>query len=221
VNGERLPKGGAHQVPCEGLDHEDTASGLLDHHQAFLTDRAVAPAVIAARGYSSTVKGDWLRDEGFSRADAASVPALVIPWWTVQGKQAHLSIRPDVAPTKAGKLAKYLFPKGAGNRIDIPPGQLGSVHNDLSVPLHVTESPIKADAIRSAGGLVVAINGVWGWRGRNRFGNSTALADLESLVLADREVRLVPDSDVTSNRDVASAVRRLEGGSGPGQVRRP
>jgi hypothetical protein len=182
---------------------------LLEHHRQLLIDRGLNELTIAARGYSSTVMPGWLRQVGFSIEDSKRTPGLVIPIRDVHGDPAFYQYRPDTPRERDGKAVKYAMPVKVRMVLDAP---LPTQHklDDVSVPLWVTEAPIKADAIVSAGGTAVATFGVWGFKGRRpRGGASTMLPDWEWIALQGRTVYLVPDSDVASNKHVRDAVTRL------------
>ena len=153
-----------------------TAS-LFDHHRKLLEDRAIAPAVIQARGYSSTTVPGWLREEGFSHAVSERVPGLVIPVRDVHGDLRFSQYRPDKPRMRDGKPAKYELPHRARLVLDVPPAVLTRLGSPAR-PLWITEGPLKADAAVSAGLDCIAMFGVWGWRGRNGRGGKTALAGL-------------------------------------------
>ena len=183
-------------------------ANLFDHHRKFLEDRAISAEVIAARGYSSTTLTDWLHDEGFSHQVSKLIPGLVIPVRDAHGEVRYHQYRPDKPRNLDGKPAKYELPRGTRLVIDVPPQVTGKLAGPAS-PLWITEGPLKADAGVSAGLVCAGIFGVFGWRGRNSRGGKTALPDWEFIALEGREVYLVPDSDVLTNRDVADAVTRL------------
>lgn len=184
-------------------------AGLFDHHRKLLRDRGISDDVIAARGYSSTVKGDWLRDAGFSRAVAALVPGLVIPVYDYTGDVRFFQYRPDHPRTNAkGKLCKYEVPQGTRLVVDVPPMVTGKLA-DPARPLFITESPLKADSAVSHGLVCVGTFGVWGFKGANSRGGKTLLADWEAIAVNGRYVYLAPDSDVADNEGVALASSRL------------
>lgn len=184
------------------------SAGLFDHHRKLLEDRAIAPAVIAARGYSSTTVPGWLREEGFSHAVSERVPGLVIPVRDVHGDLRFSQYRPDKPRMRDGKPAKYELPHRARLVLDVPPAVTARLASPAR-PLWITEGPLKADAAVSAGLDCIAMFGVWGWRGRNGRGGKTALACWEQIALAGRTVYLVPDSDTATNPKVADAIGRL------------
>lgn len=96
------------------------SAGLFDHHLKFLADRAVSPAVIEARGYSSTTLSGWLHDAGFSHAVSRLVPGLVIPVHDVHGEIRFHQYRPDKPRRVKEKLAKYEIPARTRPVIDVP-----------------------------------------------------------------------------------------------------
>lgn len=185
-----------------------SSAGLFDHHRKFLADRAVSPAVIEARGYSSTILSGWLHDAGFSRQVSGLVPGLVIPVRDVHGEIRFCQYRPDKPRRVKEKLAKYETPARTRPVIDVPPAVLTKLDSPAR-PLWITEGPVKADAAVSAGLICIGVTGVYGWRGTNSRGGRTALPDWEFIALDGREIYLAPDSDVRTNPDVIMAVFRL------------
>jgi hypothetical protein len=184
------------------------SAGLLDQHERFLADRAVALVVAAERGYSSTVLPGALREMGFSVAVSRLVPGLLIPLRDVQGNVRYHQYRPDKPRNRDGKPVKYETPAGTRLVLDVPPRVLARL-GDPVPPLFVTEGPVKADAAVSAGWACIGMTGVWGWRGTNHRGGKTVLPDWDYVALNGRTVYLVPDSDVATNPAVAAAVSRL------------
>jgi hypothetical protein len=77
--------------------------------------------------------------------------------------------------------------------------------------LWITEGQKKGDALASLGLCVIALLGVWNWRGKNELCGSTVLADWEHIALRGRDVRIVFDSDLRSNPHVQAALKRLTG----------
>ncbi len=182
---------------------------LLAHHLKMpLGESGISEEVIAERGYRSVTKVADLRRLGFADAQCR-VPLLWLPFWGVTGEQVGYAARPDEPRIIDGRVAKYEYPKGSRNRLDVPPrcrSQLG----DPSIALHVTEGIRKGDAIASAGGCVIDVGGVWNWLGTNELGGKTALADWDSVALKGRHVRLVFDSDSACKPAVAKALVRLK-----------
>jgi hypothetical protein len=182
---------------------------LLPQHEALIRKSAVSPAVAAARGYRSVTTKAELQRLGFSPRQA-QVPALLIPIYNVQGEVALHQARPDSPRLNLdGKPVKYETPRGAAMALDVPPSVAPRL-GDPSSPLVITEGVRKADAAASSGLACVALLGVFNFRGRNRHGGTTALADWESIALKGRKVYLAFDSDVMEKRPVYVALSRLK-----------
>ena len=183
---------------------------LAEHHYTMLhTDRAIADAVIQVRGYCTLDHPDEVRDLGFSKVQARTVPVLAIPLWDVHGQQTGWQIRPDTPRlTPTGKTLKYENPAGSHLRLDVHPSmqpQLG----DPSVPLWITEGIPKADALSSHGVCTLALNGVWGFKGTNDYGGKVILPDWQHVALNGRLVYVVFDSDLYLKPDVDAALKAL------------
>jgi hypothetical protein len=94
---------------------------------------------------------------------------MVIPLHNTQGESDTNSViyRPHTPVTGPdGKVRKYLFPTGAEMIIDVHPLSLPYL-DDVTIPIIITESALKADAILSAiepgTYCVVSVSGVWNW----------------------------------------------------------
>lgn len=202
-------------------------NALMSHHLKMLREEsAISNDVIAARGYFSITNSAKARKLGFSNAQVREIsetnPALIIPYHKPSGELATYCLRPDrprvIENKKKGKLPdgtypqrviKYDMPKGAGNVVDCHPSIVSKL-SDPSGPLYFTEGAKKADSLVSHGFPAVNLNGVWGWRGTNSQQGKTALADFDDIALNGREVILLFDSDIRSNDQVRSALRRLK-----------
>lgn len=181
--------------------------GLFDQHRAKLDSSAIAVDVGRERGYRSADTKAQLDRYGFSPAQR-NVPALIIPLHDVFGEPAGYQIRPDSPRVLNGRTMKYESRLGQKMVLDVPP----RVHPHLSDParpLVVTEGPLKADALVSAGLDAVALLGVWGWRGTNDEGGKVALAAWEQVALEGRQVYLAFDSDVMLKPQVHEAMSRF------------
>jgi putative DNA primase/helicase len=192
------------------IHDEGTATGLMAHHRQLLIDRGLTEQVIAARGYSSGFVSKWLHDVAkLSNTASKQVPGLVIPVHDARGEPAFYAYRPDHPREDAdGRPIKYETPTSQRNSkvskvLDVPLLCQATIQ-DETVPLWVTEGPIKADAIASHGGTAVGTFGVWGWKGAG-----VMRPDWDNIRLKGRTVYLAPDSDVASNRSVAQAITRL------------
>jgi AAA domain/Domain of unknown function (DUF3854) len=180
---------------------------LLLPHRKQLVDSAISETRAAQRGYWSAVEPDELATLGLHE-NQQRTPCLVIPIRDWTGNIVTHMIRPDNPRLNdKGKPVKYEYPRGMRNVIDVPPyarPYLGTTH-----PLGIAEGSKKADSGCSAGFPTVSINGVFGWRGKNQHGNSTALPDFEVVALKGRDIWLLFDSDGTTKREVEAALRRF------------
>ena len=195
------------------LDEGRGGMSLLPQHLHMLhTESGILDTVVAERGYAS-VDGkagtDTLRTLGFPRRYARLVPGLVVPVHTTDGQQPFAVYRPDhpdIGPD--GRARKYLLPKGVGIRIDCPPRSRPHLA-DPAMPLWITEGQKKGDALASHGAIVLALLGVWNFKGKNDFGGTTILADLDYIAWDTRMVHIVFDSDVMVKPAVSQALARL------------
>jgi hypothetical protein len=172
-----------------------------------LNASSIIPEVAQARGYWSAVQMDDLRALGFADYQC-HVPALVIPVWNVHGEIATYQTRPDTPRLRNTKPIKYETQSGSRMVLDVPPATCPYLSNP-AIPLWITEGIRKADSGASRGLAIIALLGVWNWRGTNAHGGKVALPDWECIALNGRRVYLAFDSDATSNPQVAKAVRRL------------
>lgn len=195
---------------------------LDPRHLDALHQSAIADSVIVARGYRTVTDPAELRGLGFAAAQCR-VPGLLLPMWTVDGKNGLCTFRPDNPRcfedktksrlpngTYPQKVIKYEFPKGAAMRIDCPPPCQPKLA-DPSISLWITEGQKKGDALASLGQCTIALLGVWNWRGKNELGGNTVLADWDGVTLKGRDVRLIFDSDAQTNPHVRQALDRLAG----------
>lgn len=177
------------------------------HRRSILSESAISPEVADSRGYwTATTKRD-LQDLGFGEKQR-SVPALVIPLWTVDGEIGTYQVRPDVPRILDGKSVKYETPAKTGMRLDVHPFARPRL-SDPSVPLIVTEGIKKGDSAVSRGLTAVALLGVWNTRGRNELGGVVELSDWDRIALNDRLVYVAFDSDVMAKAGVRKALDRL------------
>ena len=202
--------------------HGPAADGLNPNHLAMLIDGSgISPQVIAARGYRSINNIDDLHRHGFANLHRKNVPGFLIPVHTPDRSQPFAVYRPDnprvIEEKDKGKLPdgtypcktnKYEMPKGESMRLDCPPVCAENM-GDPSVTLWITEGPKKADALASRGLCAVALLGVWNWRGRNSVGGKALLADFHDIAIEGRDIRIVFDSDVTTNAQVDKARSEL------------
>lgn len=183
--------------------------GLAAQHTRMLAESKVTPEAAHARGYRTVTEKTRLESIGITKA-GRSVPGLLVPSRGANGEVWGYQYRPDTPRLRGGKPVKYETPVGQRNGIDIPPDCLEQI-GDPRVPLWVTEGVKKADAGACAGLCVVALPGVWSWRGRNSHGGKTAVPDWHDIALNDRRVVLAFDSDVVRKPAVRHALSELAG----------
>jgi len=199
--------------PSSRLVSQPEHSLSPEHRRVLEDESAIAPEVIAERGYRTIVSPADLLDLGFATSQRR-VPGLLLPLHPTNGGEPPLCVfRPDRPRELRGKdgsvrILKYEVPKGASTRLDCPPS-CQALLADPSVPLWITEGQKKADALASLGLCAIALLGVWSWRGRNAFGGTTFLADWDHVALNGRDVRVVFDSDVMTKRQVHQALDRM------------
>ncbi len=184
---------------------------LLPQHAALIQDSAIDAAVAQERGYFSATTIQDLKRYGFAERQCR-VPALGVPLWGVDCAVGIYQCRPDAPRTdpKTGKAIKYETPVGAALCLDVHP-RAHRFLGDPSTPLWITEGVRKGDSAISNGiDCIIALPGVWGWRGKNEDGGLTALPDWEVVALNDRETSIAFDSDVMTKPPVRAALARLK-----------
>lgn len=183
---------------------------LAQQDMNVLSSRAIAPEVAAARGYR-TVSGRESTSYGFRNSHARD--GLLLPSYNTQGEVECWQMRPhEPLLDEDGKLRKYVWPIGTRMQIDVPPASQPYLR-DVSVPLIITESILKADAIQSAivpGAFCgLGISGVYGWRSDGMplsdFGDIPWRKKERDRITFRRLVYVAFDSDTTTNPNVARA----------------
>jgi len=182
---------------------------LLTDHFLHLNDGSgLSIEVIKERGYRSLLGKSELEKLGFTPAQQRA-PGILIPLWSVDGKEVGFQFRPDHPRTSnRGKPIKYESPAGSSNRLDCPPRCQKMIGNPR-VPLWVTEGSKKADALASKGACAISVTGVWGFKGKNQFGGITFLTDWDYVALKNRTVYLAFDSDIVTKEPVRKALEHI------------
>ena len=194
----------ANGLGIHGIARPNRAQGdpaLLPQHQEQLEHAsAIAPDVLAERGYRSVTASDPGL-AGF--ADYQRAAGILIPLGTPDGSNGRYQLRRDrervTTDPETGKqrAAKYEQATGQPHRLDVHPRNLAALA-DPSVPLWVTEGVKKGDALTSAGRCTIALGGVWCWR-------KECLPDWDRVALRGRTVLIAFDSDAETNPNVAKA----------------
>jgi hypothetical protein len=191
---------------------------LTPAHRTMLeTDSAIAPDVIAERGWlslSGPTGTKALLRHRFADYQAALMPGLLVPVHTTDGQVLPIIWRPDTAWTSTDakgtvKTRKYVQAEGSDVRLDCPPRCRPQLL-DADIPLWVTEGYRKGDCLASQDLCVIDLPGVWGFRVPKRLDpKQPPLPDWKYVQLGGRLVTVVFDSDVRTNPDVARARDQL------------
>jgi hypothetical protein len=188
---------------------------LTPEHAAYLRDKAAITASVAKdKGLRSITEVDQLPDWA-SWAGTDAVPCIVFPWVDTHGNVTE-QLRPDAEFERLGESYKYLFPKGAGAVLN------ALRHNPEAKKVLIVEGTKQGLAVASWAPDDVAVYGVGGCR--NWFSEGIPDADLE--VCDGKEVFILLDADVATNRDVYDAAVKLgtaakAEGADVGRVRTP
>jgi Domain of unknown function (DUF3854) len=183
------------------------------HRQQLVEESGIAEPIIDARGYRSLTRQAApavLKELGFNPTQCRLGAGLLIPVLGIDGTPVLHQFRPDhPRQNHRGKAIKYESPSKASTRLDMGVDQREWLQNP-AIPLCITEGVKKADAGRSKGLCVVALLGVWNWRGRNHYGGLTTLGEWEEIALKGRTIYLVFDNDVMRKHEVRVALKRLK-----------
>jgi hypothetical protein len=94
---------------------------LAEHHRQMLEASAIAPEVIASRGYFTVQRKSDVGKLGFGPS-LQYAPTLAIPvHGVVPGEPPWFMHRPDETPIKDGRERKYLIPAGRKMALDVHP----------------------------------------------------------------------------------------------------
>ena len=162
-----------------------------------LAQRAISPHVAASRG---------TRTEG----DEMIIPLHNTQGWQVPGVVQRRPHRPTAGPD--GRVRKYLLKAGSRMQVDVPPLSLPSLI-DPHVPIIITESALKADAILSViepgTFCVISVAGVYGWRSQGMplsdFNDIPWRTKVRDRFTHRRRVISLFDSDAATNPNVTRA----------------
>jgi len=181
---------------------------MTDHLRHLQEASGISTDVIRERGYRSLLGKSELEKLSFTPAQQRA-PGILIPLWSVDGKEAGFQFRPDHPRTNSrGKPVKYEIPTGSSIRLDCPPRCQKMIGNP-QVPLWITEGSKKADALASREACAISVTGVWGFKGKNQFGGITFLTDWDYVALKERMVYLAFDSDIVTKEPVKKALEHI------------
>ncbi len=194
---------GFHDTAQDYTDHGDCTayrgpdgSPLNENHAKMLAASGIPPEHAVARGYETIVDSRRLAAIGIVKAARGRVPGLLIPLLRRDGSTWGYQYRPDDPRLRDDKPIKYETPWEQRNGLDIPPG-MGDLLDDPCVPLWVTEGSKKADCGAQYQLCIVALMGVWNWRGTNDMGGKTAVGDWNDIAVNGRRVPAGADRDGT------------------------
>ncbi len=183
----------------ENTNLEVIRERLAFEHRTRLLD-TIKPDWIVGRGYYSVAK---YKQDRLSLVQKGFPPkqcrlGLVIPKFDPfnSGTPAQYQLRPDKPRfNEKGQPIKYETPWRTHKILDVHPFNFPKL-GDPKVDLIVTEGTIKGDAIAChRPELVIALDGVSSWRGRNAEGGKTALADWNQIALNGRLIIIWFDMD--------------------------
>jgi hypothetical protein len=100
---------------------------------------------------------------------------------------------------------KYLVRRASSPRVFFCLHEL-SAALEGDTPLWCVEGPKKALAVAQLGLPAIGIESAWGWHEK---GSRELLPDFDLIALHGRTVKVVPDSDVSTNPDIMRSMRQL------------
>jgi P4 family phage/plasmid primase-like protien len=156
---------------------------------------------------------------------------IVIPY-RLPGESAVREFRlrrdvPDYEQEQDGtrkEKGKYIHPPGRGNIAYFPPGTKLEYLSDSTIPVVIVEGEKKSLALarffseRQESVLIIALPGVWNFRGKvgietgpqgERVTVKGVIADIERVTWRARQVRILFDTNASTNESVSHARREL------------
>jgi P4 family phage/plasmid primase-like protien len=186
----------------------NSITNLLSHHADQLRASGLIDATIAASGIESETRIARLRLLlNWPKMPARLASGLLFRFRDFTGElNGYYRFKPD-SPRKDRneKPIKYESPRGTPNRAYFPPGTVAAL-TEPSAELLVTEGEKKSLAADQAGFPCVGLVGVFGWKAAKA---ERLIPDLELIEWRGRQVRIVFDSDLADNENVADAESRL------------
>lgn len=192
----------------DGIPETNGHRSIAPRHLEMLAASGIPLEHATARGYETITDSRRLAALKIVKAARSCVPGLLVPMLRPDGSTWGYQYRPDIPRLLDGKPVKYETPWQQRNGLDIPPG-MEDLIADPGVPLWVTEGVKKADCGAQYGLCIVALSGVWNWRGTNDMGGKTAIADWNEIALNGRRVILAFDGDVARKTSAAKALSAL------------
>lgn len=178
---------------------------LTDAHRATITAAGITVEVAETAGVrSATTIAEIPEHARWCR----SAPGIVFPWRSPGGAVVE-QYRPDTPVSTNGDdtLRKYLWPSDTAPMLNVHPA-MGNRVMDSTAPIVVVEGTKQTlAAVTAAVALDVAIVGVagcYGW-----MSDGQPVDDLGRIPWTDRDVVVIYDADIRTNRDVHDAAGRL------------
>jgi hypothetical protein len=208
--------GPMHPVPnVDGLSRETLTTYsrantfLQPNHLQLLRNSAISPEVSQTRGYQTITKKIALEGYGFS-SEQCRPPALLIPIYDASSQLVTYQIRPDERriDRHAGAVEYEACP-GRQFVLDAPPS-CGSLLSDPSTPLYITDEVFKADCAASQGLCCVDLVGLTPTLDEHNVLKQPNLSDWDGIVLDNRLVRFVYDSDSTNRPEIRKVFVTLQ-----------
>lgn len=182
------------------------APKLNDYHRLEFRRSAISEEMMIRCGaYSSADCTHLATIVGWKRWNQRLGSAWVIPYLDETGRTVTYNVKPNNPLKRAGRLQKYIAPKGEKARVYIPPG-VHELMRDPSYRIIITEGEKKALSATSAGFNAVAVRGIDTWHAA---GFTTLTDDLQRFAWNGREAFVCFDSDAAENEQVESASRLL------------
>jgi RecA-family ATPase len=192
---------------------------LTPTHRTMLEkDSAIAPDVIAERGYRSLTSAEAatvLPTLRFSVVQSRLGSGLLFPLTLPDDPAPLYQFRPD-HPRRddEGKPIKYELPARTTQRLIVHPRAMAALRSGTTA-VYVTEGAKKYDSLLSRGATPLGGIGVWSFtvprtRAEKKRGTpKVLLPDWQSIALQGRQIIIVFDSDAALNADIDEAEQQL------------
>lgn len=180
--------------------NEELKSKFHPDHWTDLQKSGLSDEIISSAGIYSVPPADIQRVLGFNTPKVESALAFPYPG----NDFVRLKVFPPYED-KEGNKVKYLQRKDSGVHLYVS-SLIKDKLNDINEPLYIVEGEKKTLAGVQKGLCCVGIGGIWNWK---ESGTDELIPEIKNLLLLDRSIIIVPDSDFTKNRHVLEAVYRL------------
>ena len=178
--------------------------GLPKEKAQYLVERAVTPAVAAARGYKYVRQGKPL-DGGYASAWGypQKYSGLLIPLHSIMQVDATILRLDTERIDRRGKKHKFDNPRGQKNALATSPLTRDLLTQQGQV-LFLVEGVTRIDALAGYAIPASGFQGIWNWKS-----SGTVLPDFDVLAIKGNRIILIPDGDVRLKFDIKAGVERL------------